>query len=107
MKTENGKDTHVGPVLPERARWECARWTRAVEDQSAPIPREIARKLGGIIYMEDARPMRVVKGQPWFPLKDRHRGESPWLRNDVKTTMMYIHVLNCGSDGVCSQVDGL
>ena len=57
--------------------------------------------------MEDARPMRAVKGQPWFPLKDRHRGESPWLHNDVKTTMMYIHVLNCGSGGVRSQVDGL
>ena len=27
--------------------------------------------------------------------------------SDVKTTMMYIHVLNCGPGGVCSPVDEL
>jgi hypothetical protein len=36
-------------VLAQRAAWEGPRWTRAVEDQSAPIPEEIASELGGII----------------------------------------------------------
>ncbi len=35
-------------VLAQRAASEGPRWTRAVEDQSAPIPREIASKLGRI-----------------------------------------------------------
>ena len=36
-------------MLAQRAAWEGPRWTRAVEDQSAPIPEEIASELGGII----------------------------------------------------------
>jgi hypothetical protein len=35
--------------------------TRAVEDQSAPIPEEIASKLGRIIDTKDNRSMRAVK----------------------------------------------
>jgi len=30
---------------------EGPRWTRAVEDQSAPIPKETTSELGGIIYI--------------------------------------------------------
>jgi hypothetical protein len=37
-------------VLAQRAASEGPRWTRAVEDPSAPIPEEITSKLGGIIY---------------------------------------------------------
>jgi hypothetical protein len=36
-------------VLAQRTASEGPRWTRAVEDQSAPIPREITSKRGGII----------------------------------------------------------
>ena len=37
------------PVLAQRARSEGARWTRAVEDQSASIPEAITSELGGCI----------------------------------------------------------
>ncbi len=36
-------------MLAQRAASEGPRWTRAVEDQSAPIPGEITSKLGRII----------------------------------------------------------
>ena len=36
-------------VLAERAASEGPRWTRAMEDHSAPIPEEIMSKLGWII----------------------------------------------------------
>jgi len=36
-------------VLAQRAVADSPRWTRAVEDQSAPIPEEITSELGGII----------------------------------------------------------
>ena len=39
---------------------EDPRWTRAVEDQSAPIPEEITSELGGIIYMNGGRSMRAL-----------------------------------------------
>jgi hypothetical protein len=50
-------------VLAQRAAWEGPRWTRAVEDQSAPIPEEIASELGGIILTDKSveRSMRAVK----------------------------------------------
>jgi hypothetical protein len=38
-------------VLAQRAASEGPRWTRAVEDQSAPIPKERTSKLGGVIYI--------------------------------------------------------
>ena len=34
-------------VLAQRAASEGPRWTRAVEDQAAPIPEEITNELGG------------------------------------------------------------
>jgi hypothetical protein len=34
-------------MLVQRAALEGPRWTRAVEDQSVPIPEEITSKLGG------------------------------------------------------------
>ena len=49
------------------------------------------------------RSMRAVKGSLGRSSPERHRGGSRWLHNDVKTTMMYIHVLNCGPGGVHSQ----
>ena len=39
--------------------------------------------------------------------KERHRGGSPWLHRGVKTTMMYMHVLNRGPGGIRSPLDGL
>jgi len=49
-------------VLAQRAAWEGPRWTRAVEDQSAPIPEEIASEFGGIIRADKSveRSMRAV-----------------------------------------------
>ncbi len=38
-------------VLAQRAVEDSPRWTRAVEDQSAPVPEEIMSKLGGSIDM--------------------------------------------------------
>ena len=43
-------------MLAQRAAWEGPRWTRAVEDQSAPIPEEITSELGGIICNLGRRP---------------------------------------------------
>ena len=37
------------------------RKSRAVEDQSATIPEEIASELGGIIYMDYGRPICAIK----------------------------------------------
>ena len=51
--------------------------------------------------------MRAIKGSLGHSPKERHRGGSPWLHSDVKTTMMYIHVLNRGPGGVRSPLDGL
>jgi hypothetical protein len=50
-------------VLAQRAAWEGPRWTRAVEDHSAPIPEEIASELGGIISTDKSVEcsMRAVK----------------------------------------------
>ncbi len=41
-----GEGSLVVLLLAERARWECARSTRAVEAQSAPIPEEVENKPG-------------------------------------------------------------
>ena len=38
-------------MLVQRAASEGPRWTRAVEDQSAPIPEEITSERGRIIYI--------------------------------------------------------
>ena len=38
-------------MLAQRAASEGPRWTRAVEDQSAPIPEEATSELGRIIYI--------------------------------------------------------
>jgi len=51
-------------VLAQRAVADSPRWTRAVEDQSAPIPEEITSELGGIIYMDGGRSMRAVGDNP-------------------------------------------
>ena len=50
-------------MLAQRAACEGPRWTRAVEDRSAPIPEEIASELGGIIRTDKGveRPMLAVK----------------------------------------------
>jgi hypothetical protein len=38
-------------MLAQRAVADSPRWTRAVEDQSAPIPREKTSELGGSIHI--------------------------------------------------------
>ena len=47
------------------------------------------------------------EGQPWPPSKKRLGGGSLRLHRDVKTTMVYIYVLNRGLAGVRVLVDGL
>jgi hypothetical protein len=51
MLKKEGKGSLVVLLLAERAASEGPRWTRAVEDQSAPIPEEATRELGRIIYI--------------------------------------------------------
>ena len=46
---EESEESQKFPVLAQRAASEGPRWTRAVEDQSAPIPEESTSKLGEII----------------------------------------------------------
>ena len=56
-------------MLAQRAASEGPRWTRAVEDQSAPIPEDIANELGRRYFMKGrvrpgallARRTRTVK----------------------------------------------
>jgi hypothetical protein len=50
-RTEEGMEPDDLSVLAQRAASEGPRWTRAVEDQSAPIPRERTSKLGGNMYI--------------------------------------------------------
>ena len=58
--TEEGME--AGDLLcSQRAASEGPRWTRAVEDQSAPIPEERTSELGGIIKMNYGRLMRAAK----------------------------------------------
>ena len=80
--------------LVGRAQWKIS--------QPPSLERKRASLEGAYISF-DAR----NKGQPRPPPEERHRRGSPWLPSDVKTTMMYIHVLNCGSGGVRSPLDGL
>src|SRR6266850_3799908 len=70
--------------LVGRAQWKIS--------QPPSLEREQASLEGAYISL-DAR----SEGQ---------RGGSPWLHSDVKTTMMYIHVLNRGPAGVRSPLDG-
>jgi hypothetical protein len=48
--------TRWSPVLAQRAVSEDPGWTRAVEDQSVPIPEEITNEIGGIICSLARRP---------------------------------------------------
>ena len=43
---EESEESQKFPVLAQRAASEGPRWTRAVEDQSAPIPEELTGELG-------------------------------------------------------------
>ncbi len=55
-------------VLAQRAASEGPRWTRAVEDQSAPILEEITSELGGSYFNgEGARSTRAFEDQPGRP----------------------------------------
>ena len=47
-------------MLAQRAAWESPRWTRAVEDQSAPIPKEITSELGRTIAQEILSPNQAA-----------------------------------------------
>ena len=51
-------------MLAQRAASEGPRWTRAVEDRSAPIPREVTSKLGGAFISFSVS----SRGQPWLLL---------------------------------------
>ena len=39
--------------------------------------------------------------------EERYRADLAGYHSDVMTTMMYIHVLNCGFGGIRSPLDGL
>src|SRR6266850_6842717 len=54
-------------MLAQRAVGDSPRWTRAVEDQSGPIPEERTSGLGGIIYMNGGRSMHAAKDSPATP----------------------------------------
>ena len=73
-------------MLAQRAVADSPRWTRAVEDQSAPIPKEVTSELGGSIIEMcspgtrarlDAlgvgwvRKLRAIKGRPVCPPVNR------------------------------------
>jgi hypothetical protein len=45
-------------VLAQRAVADSPRWTRAVEDQSAPIPEEITNELGSISCRDEGSDAR-------------------------------------------------
>jgi hypothetical protein len=81
----------MGPssLLAQRAAWEGPRWTRAVEDQSAPIPEEIASELGGIIHIDNSveRSMRAVKPGLLFPMKDEVVDRTSW-KNFVRRAQL-------------------
>jgi len=50
-------------VLAQRAAYEGPRWTRAMEDQSAPIPKSDEQASKEYVF----RPMRAVKDSPAAP----------------------------------------
>jgi hypothetical protein len=79
--------------LVGRAQWKIS--------QPPSLEREQA-SLEGDTY----RSMRAVKSSLGHSSKERHGGGSPGCHSDVKTTMMYIHVLNRGPGGVRSPLDG-
>ena len=56
-----GNDTRADPLLPERARSECARSTAAVGPTRVPFQERGASELGRIILKDERRPMRAVK----------------------------------------------
>jgi hypothetical protein len=80
-------------VLAQRAASEGPRWTRAVEDQSAPIPEERVRELGGKRNASDWQSLPngaaiAIKNAQLFTeveqLKNRLQVESLYLREEVK-----------------------
>jgi hypothetical protein len=102
-RSVRGGQTRWSPVLAQRAVLEDPRWTRAV---GAHLARLQGRRLDTLTMKQwslDAR----SDGQPWPLPEESHRGGSPWLHSDVKTTIMYIHALNRGPGGVRSPLDGL
>src|SRR5207253_8224889 len=68
------------------------RWTRAVEDQSAPTPWERASKLGRIILGDGSRSMRAVKGSLGHSPKERgeiRRAQSRINQESVYSALPY------------------
>jgi putative transcriptional regulator len=74
--TEEGMEPDESSVLAQRAVEDSPRWTRAVEDQSAPIPGEAASERGGIMYRLVRRAQSVTN--PGHPF----RGE--WARSESR-----------------------
>ena len=70
--------THVGPVLAQRAASEGPRWTRAVEDQSAPIPEEETSKLGKSMYIVRCLESRATLATPLLNTTGRERKRLAW-----------------------------
>jgi hypothetical protein len=76
MTTEDGKDTHVGPVLPERAPWEGPRSTAALGPTWVPFQERGHEQA----WREHSYcPMRAVKGSLGHSPEGRHREGSHWL----------------------------
>ena len=68
----------------------CSLDARSGSSNRPPSREKKASKLGRIIWKDKGRSMRAIKGSLGRSPKKRHRGGSPWLHSDVKTTIMYI-----------------
>ena len=54
---KDGRGTHVGPVLPERAVSEDPRWTRAVGDHASTASRKTMKECGPLMSAVKASPI--------------------------------------------------
>ncbi|MCG3770237.1 MAG: hypothetical protein JW384_01380 [Nitrosomonadaceae bacterium] len=75
-------------VLAQRAASEDPRWTRAVEDQSAPIPKEITSELGRSMDIVRCAQSRATLATPCQYLLKRMKdvfGEQPHIGMDQST----------------------
>ena len=59
VRQQGGGWPGESPVLAQRAVADSPRWTRAVEDQSAPIPEETTSELGWTSYIVRRAQLRI------------------------------------------------
>ena len=76
-----------------------SRWTRAVEDQSAPIPRDIMSKLGGSMYIVRRAQSRINQATLENDMgnwKDARSGRNPpiSLSSQSGHESLWIHLMN-------------